>query len=244
MTLGCGVLFKKRCILFKSPSLGLWCLTKYIESITRLCSVVDFSGSLAPLILILGPRLPPPSSPSSFFPSSSSSFSLSSSSPFSPFSSSSFSPSSSSSLSLSSSSSCSLRRRHPPRLVVVGFVHSPVVVLSGGRVVRYRVVAVVALWGASLRRSYCRGCGWVVVVVVGLSGWWLCCCCGGCTVVVVVAPSSWCHGPRYTCVGLGCSSFHRDGTPSSLCHPRLGFCCHSPRREDFPTPGLNPRVVV
>jgi hypothetical protein len=130
------------------------------------------------------------------------------------------------------------------QFAVMGFIHLLGVLMSSGRAVWYGVVVVVALWGALLRRLYCRGGGWVVVVMVGLPWWWLCCCGGGCTIVIVVALSSWCHGPRYTCVGLGCSSFHWYGAPSLVCHPRLGFCCRSSCHEDFPTPGLNPRVVV
>jgi len=230
-------LFKKRCILFKSPFLGLWCLTRYIQSITQLCSVVDFSGSLAPLALALPVIILPPIFfvvllPVFFVVFLPVLFVVPLSALFVVL------PSSSSSS--SSFGGCGAQ------FAVVGFVHSPGVFLSGGRVVWYRVVVVVMLWGALLRRSYCRGGGCVVVVVVKLSWWWLCCCCGVFTVVVVVmvALSSWCRGPRYTCVGVGCSSLHPYGAPSSLRHPRLGFCCRSPRRDDLPTLGLNPQVVI
>ena len=222
---------QKMMYIIQIPFLGavpLWCLTKYIKSTTWLCSIVDFSGSLAPLVLarfpvlILLPVFFVILLPILFVVPLSVLFVVLSSS-------------------LSSSPSfggCGTQ------FAVMGFVHSPGVLMSGGHVVQYGVVMVVALWGALLCRLYCRGVGWVVVVMVGLPWWWLCCCGGGCTIVIVIVLSSWCCGPRYTCVGLGCSSFHRYGAPSLLCHPRLGFRCRSLCHEDFPTPGLNPRVVM
>jgi len=98
-------------------------------------------------ILVLRPCPPPHPRPSSS-PSSSS-----------------FSPSSSS-LSTSSFGRCGAQ------LAVVEFVRSPGVLLSGGRVVRYCVVVVVALWGC-------------VVAAVVLSRWWLGFRCGSKVVVVV-----------------------------------------------------------
>jgi len=225
--------------------LGLWCLTRYIQSITRLCSVVDFSGSLAP----------------SSSPSPSSSFSLSSSSSFSPSSSSSFSPSSSSSLSLPSSSSCPLR--HPALFVVVILLVWWLWGSIRGRGVCSFARGLVVQW-LCCSVSCCRGGHVVGCVVAPVVLSWLDCLGGGCVVVAVFAPSSssswlrcrrgcavvvvalslWCHGPHYTCVGVGCSSLHPYGAPSSLRHPRLGFCCRSPHRDDLPTPGLNPQVVI
>jgi len=178
MTLGCGFLFKKRCILFKSPSLGLLRLTKYIESIVfgaepgGLCPTVDFRGSLAALILVLAvlPILvhclcppPHPRPPRCLSPH-----------PLRHLSPRPLHHPSMSSLSSSSSSfgGCGAQ------FAVMGFVHLPGVWLSGGRVVRYRVVVVVALWGCvvalvvlSLSWLGCRCRGWVVVIVFGLS-WW------------------------------------------------------------------------
>jgi len=124
---------------------------------------MDFSGSLAVLILARRPRPPPypcPCPPPHPRPSS-----LPSSSPFSP---------SSSSLSTSLFGHCGAQS------AVVGFVRSPVVVLSGGCVVRYCVVVVVALWGC-------------IVAAVVLSRWWLGFCCGD-KVVVVVGLSLWSRG--------------------------------------------------
>ena len=150
---------------------------------------------------------------------------------------------------------CPLRRRHPPRLVVVG--HNSRSWGSFIRVIQWSGCPACCHGGRGVGVCCCTGCivvvvvglgcrgwvivvglswlgcrGWVVVVVFGLSWWWLCCGGGGCTVVVVVVLSSWCRGPRYACVGLGCSSFHPSGTSSSLCHPQLGLCCRrSPRRS-------------
>jgi len=176
--------------------LGLLCLTKYIESIVfgaepgGLCSIVDFRGSLAALILVLRPR-PPPHPRRLSSPSSPSSSILALLIVFLPVLFVIFLPV------LFVVLLCPLRRRHPPRLVVVGlnsrswgsFIRRgscyPVVVLSG---------IVLSWWsrcgGVLLRRLYCRGGSWVVVVVVGLS--WLGCRCRiwVVLVVVVVAPSS------------------------------------------------------
>jgi len=181
MTLGCGVLFKKTCILFKSPSLGLWCLTKYLQSITRLCSVVDFSGSLAPLVLDLRLR-PPRHRPSPSL--------LRRPSPR-PLRRPSLSP-------LRHPSLCPLRRpslcllRRPVLFVVVILLVWWLWGSIRGRVVRYRVVGcVVAQVALSWRWSYCRGGGRIFVAVVVLSLSWLGCLGGGYVAVAFAPSSSW-----------------------------------------------------
>ena len=216
MTLGCHFLFKKRWILFKSPSLGLSHLTKYIKSTLfgaepgGLCPIVDFRGSLAALVLVLRPRPPchlvphplhrlSPCPLHHLFPCP-----LCHLSPCP------------SPRPLCHPSLHPLCRHYPPCLVVVGFNSQ-----SWGSFIRrgscYLVVmlsSIVLSWWSHCRSGllcqlYCHGRGWVVIVVVGLSLSWLGCRCHGWVVLVVVMLWWWwwLHGRRHGVMALVMHTF-------------------------------------